>query len=384
MKNDFASRLEHLQKSDYYRELNNRDCIGKYIWEGDIKYINFSSNDYLGISSNEELMTEFKIYAEEYPHYIGACSSRLMTGNHNLYGKLEQNIAVSYGKESSLVFNSGYHANTGIIPALYGKKDLVIADKLVHASIIDGMRLSAAHSVRHRHLDYKHLEQILSTTRQKYSNAVIVSESVFSMDGDIADISKLIELAKIYNCELYIDEAHAVGVVGNRGLGICEKERWMGSIDYIIGTFGKAYAGLGAYVTCSYDVRNLLINHARSLIFTTALPPLHVLWSDFVFSKVKEMTKERERIIHTANYLRKNLQRAHQRTGGMVHIVPLIVGASVNTVNLSEFLKTKGFIVQAVRPPTVPVGTARLRISVNASHSQKDIDELIKAIIDYD
>ncbi|MDR0941123.1 MAG: aminotransferase class I/II-fold pyridoxal phosphate-dependent enzyme, partial [Bacteroidales bacterium] len=238
--------------------------------------INLSSNDYLGLCNDGELYNRFLDENSTRSYSFSAASSRLLTGNCAEYGELEHRLCQLFHREAALVFNSGYHANCGILPALAGKNDLIVADKLVHASIIDGIRLAHCDFERFRHADYAHLERILHEKHNTYEHIFIVSESIFSMDGDCADLKKLVELKQKYNCLLYIDEAHAFGVRGAQGLGLAEEQGVIADIDLLVATFGKAIASVGAFVVCNKILHSYLINHSRTLIFTTALPPINI------------------------------------------------------------------------------------------------------------
>lgn len=342
--------------------------------------LNLSGNDYLGLAGNQALVAEF--YRRMTPDSLlerfgpGASASRLMTGNSVLYEQLEQKLAGLYGNRRALVFNSGYHGNAGILPVLAEKGDLIIADKLCHASLIDGMRLSRADSIRYRHLDYDHLTTLLKKKRNQYRRVFLVSESVFSMDGDLADLPRLVVLKKQFDCMLYLDEAHAVGVFGRQGLGLAEQEGVTADIDLLFGTFGKALAGLGGFVVCSPQVGEYLVNRARPLIYSTGLPPVCLNWLLFVLERVPAMVDERSRLLGTAEVLRRELAREGLTTGGASQIIPVIIGDSGKTLAVAEKLRADGFWVTAVRPPTVPAGTARLRLSLSASFSTEDLAPL--------
>ncbi len=343
-------------------------------------YLNLSGNDYLGLAANREMVGQF--YQQLNPAAMlatfgpGAAGSRLMTGNSRLYDLLEKKLAALYGRESCLVFNSGFHGNAGILPALAGKGDLILADKLCHASLIDGMRLSRARTIRYRHLDYTHLAAILQAKRAACRQVFVVSESIFSMDGDRADLRQLIALKKKYRCSLYLDEAHALGVLGSRGLGLAQEENVVGDIDLLFGTFGKALAGLGGFIVCSRIVADYLVNTARSLIFTTALPPVCLSWLLFVLDRIPEMVDERDRLQRLAGQLLRDLGKQGLTTGGSSQIVPVMIGDSARAVAVAGELRDRGYWVTAVRPPTVPAGTARLRLSVTAAMSGDDLAPL--------
>lgn len=351
-------------------------------------WINLSGNDYLGLAVNKEMISTF--YRQMQPDTLlenfgpGAAASRLMTGNSSLYGALEDKLAALYGKESCLVFNSGYHGNAGILPALSNKSDLILADKLCHASLIDGMQLSRADTLRFRHLDYDHLEDILNTRREQYAQVFLVSESIFSMDGDTADLDKLIALKKKFQCCLYLDEAHAVGVLGRQGLGLAEQEGVIDDIDLLFGTFGKALAGIGGFVACSAVIADFLVNRARTLIFTTGLPPVCLNWLLFVLDRLPSMEEERKKLQQLADHLRKKIGQQGLPVIGNSQIVPILIGDSARAVSIANILQEHGYWVTAVRPPTVPEGTARLRLSLTAAMNDNDLaplPELLTSIL---
>ena len=377
--NQFTEELKNLERKDQLRQLNNTETIdGKYVIFNNKKLLNLSSNDYLGIATNKPLYHEFISLFTKQNNILNlsSSSSRLLTGNYAEYINLENQISKSYKQESSLIFNSGYHANTGIIPTISGKDDLIISDKLNHASIIDGIKLSNSTYYRYKHLDYNQLEKILISNRHKYKKTVIISESVFSMDGDIASLSKLVELKEKYNALLYIDEAHAVGVFGKNGLGICEEQNLISKIDIIIGTFGKALASHGAYAVSNDIIRNILINKARTLIFSTALPPITIAWNLFIFKKLRTFDLERKRLFASSKSLRKILLKKNLNSSGNTQIIPIIIGNNSDTVKLSKKIMQAGILAFAVRPPTVPVNTSRIRISLTSNILKEDLNLL--------
>ncbi|MDW7771462.1 MAG: 8-amino-7-oxononanoate synthase [Desulfobulbaceae bacterium] len=343
-------------------------------------WLNLSGNDYLGLAGDREMVGAF--YRQLQPDTLlenfgpGAAASRLMTGNSPLYRQLENRLATLYGKESSLVFNSGYHGNAGILPALAGKGDLILADRLCHASLIDGMRLSRAETLRFRHLDYDHLEEILSARRDQYDQVFLVSESVFSMDGDQVDPDRLIALKKKYRCCLYLDEAHAIGVFGRRGLGLAEEHGVMADIDLLFGTFGKALGGVGGFVACSAIVADYLVSRARPLIFTTGLPPVCLSWLLFVLDRIPFMQEKRRRLRRLADDMRSRFAGLGLSVRGNSQIVPVIIGDCGRTLAAAGKLRENGYWVTAVRPPTVPEGTARLRLSFSAAMQEDDLESL--------
>ena len=352
----FDNQIQLLKDTDQYRYLKDI----KHVSNGCVEYkgkklLNLSSNDYIGISQNKELSSEFisKLnYDSEY--LFGSASSRLLSGNYNEYTELENSIAKAYGKETALIYNSGYHANTGVLPALTTKKDLILSDKLNHASIVDGLKQSEATIIRYKHFDYNQIEQYLEKNRNSFENVFIVSESIFSMDGDIVNLQKLIELKKSFSCILYIDEAHAFGSVGKMGLGVSEQENIINDIDIILGTFGKAIGSVGAFVALNNSLKDMLINKSRTLIFTTGLPLINIKWTQFVFDRLSEFADERRKLLLLSNKLRTIINENGLKTMGESHIVPVITGDNKLTLEIAELLFNEGFYVSAVRPPTVP------------------------------
>ena len=337
--------------------------------------INLSSNDYLGLAGNRSLIDEFyslRTDANTMDRFApGTASSRLLTGDLELSHELEELIATLYGRAGCLLFNSGYHANIGIIPALFGKGDLVISDKLNHASIHDGLHISRAEFKRFRHGDYQHLEALLEDHRSSYRQAVIVSESVFSMDGDCADVPILVDLKKRFDCLLYLDEAHSIGLYGKKGLGLAEQHNCIGDIDLLVGTFGKACGSVGAFLVCDGQIRDYLINRSRPLIFTTALPPVVLNWNHFIMNRLASMQDKRLQLRQTSVQLRDKLEELGLETGGSTNIIPVIIGDPERAVEGAQLLQSKGFYVLPVRPPTVPKGTSRFRLSLTADHDSQ-------------
>ena len=377
-KERYIKKLEIIKEAGNYRVLRDIEHNGFLIHADGKEMLNLSSNDYLGLSTNPKLIEDFRAETDVTALSYSAASSRLLSGNHQYYKMLEDDLADLYDKEAALVFNSGYHANIGILPALANKKDLIIADKLVHASIIDGLRLSEAQMLRYRHLDYEHLQSILTAHREEYENVFIVTESIFSMDGDVADLQQLCEIKKEFDAFLYVDEAHAIGVRGTNGLGCCEEQACIEDIDFIIGTFGKAFASVGAFVVCEDMFREYLINTQRSLIFTTALPPVNVAWTRFILNRMPDFYDLRLKLADVSARLRKTLQQKGFETRGQSHIVPMICGSNENSVEMAVLLQENGFFALPVRYPTVPKNEARIRFSLNASIPDEDYECLLE------
>ena len=377
----YASQLETLAHNGNLRRLPEMEPQGLYLVRDGVSMLNLSSNDYLGLADNVALKSEFLQTLDPQTCRFSSTSSRLLTGNYPAYNRLEKRLAQLYGAESALVFNSGYHANSGILPAVTDNRSLILADKLVHASIVDGIGLSKARCIRYRHNNYEQLERLVAENADQYERIFIVTESIFSMDGDESDLPRLVTLKRQYpQVYLYLDEAHAFGVRGELGLGCAEEQGVVGDIDFLVGTFGKAAASMGAFVICSETMKQYLVNTMRPLIFTTALPPVNLEWTLFIVNKICNMQKRRE---HLAQIGRRVREALNPLNGGIVsssHIIPYVLGESERAVEVALRLQHEGFYLMPVRPPTVPRGTSRLRISLNAECSDSDIDRLITTL----
>lgn len=363
---DYETVLEKLKEDSHFRSIKNFEAKeGKFIFVDGKKLLNLSSNNYLNFADNRAVTEEFlsEVGAE---YSFGSASARLLTGTLPIYNELENLISNMFSKDGTLLFNSGYHANVGINSSLTGVGDVIFSDKLNHASIIDGMMLAKSKFFRYKHNDMQSLEKLLIKERKNFNNAVIVSESVFSMDGDIADLKELVRLKKKYECILLIDEAHAFGVFGERGAGVGEALNILNDIDLIVGTFGKATGSMGAFVTGNKTYIDYLINKARSFIFSTALPPVSAAFSKWIIEKKLPKTFDK----------RMKMLELGKDMGSESHIVPVIVGENNKTVELSEILYQNGYFTLPIRPPTVPVGTSRLRLSLTADILPSDVVKL--------
>lgn len=383
---DIAAELEKLKAKQRFRSIPaTGERSGRFITVCERQLLNLSSNDYLGLGADRELFESFIAGIRDDRFDDGrfamtSSSSRLLTGHHPVCDELEAALAAAYGIEAALVFNSGYHANTGILPALATRHDLILSDKLNHASIIDGLRIAEAEYRRFRHADYDHLEELLQAAGDRYRQIFIVTESVFSMDGDLADLGRLVELKRRYGAVLIVDEAHGVGVFGNRGLGLCEAAGVTREIDIIVGTFGKSLASVGAYAVMRGLFREYLVNTMRTLIFTTALPPMALAWSLATFTKQLEMQPEREHLLGLAASLRIRLREAGFDVPGESHIVPVVLGEDRRAVAMAAALREAGFHALPVRPPTVPENSSRLRFSLRADLTSGDIAALAETM----
>ncbi len=376
MNSKYEQKLKQLQDKGRLRDLRPLESE-KY-------HLNLSSNDYLGIGGNQELQQEFyesRSHSALADFELAASSSRLLTGDTHLAHDLENKLAVAYRSEAALLYNSGYHANIGILPALFGKRDLILSDKLNHASIHDGFRLSRAQCKRYNHVDYDQLRTLLIKYRKQYEQVVIVSESVFSMDGDVADIARLVDIKKEFDTLLYIDEAHGAGLYGETGLGKVEATAQLEDVDLLVGTFGKAWASVGAFVCCSGVIRNYLINHSRSLIFTTGLPPITLNWNRFVFEKSLRMNAERQHLQLLSGKLRSALGSLGVAPVNSSNIIPIPKGDDQKALLQATEMQKCGYLILPIRPPAVPEGTARFRLSLCADMQWQDLEELARQLL---
>lgn len=340
------------------------------------RLINFSSNDYLGLSNHPDLVAGAQRYLARYG--VGATASRLVCGSLPCFGELERRLASLKGSQAALIMNSGFQANISLLPAVANRHTLVLADRLCHNSLNQGILLSRARLLRFRHNDLNHLRQLLKQHQGgDFNRILIVSESVFSMDGDRCDVDGLLSLSREYQALLLIDEAHATGVFGPKGMGLtCGK-----GVDLVMGTFGKGLGSFGAYLACSEQMRDYLVNYCAGFIYSTALPPPVLGAIDAALDLVPEMDKERNTLLALATSLRQGLQALGLSTGGSTsQIVPIILGGDQAAIALSEWLVQHGILATAIRPPTVEAGQARLRLALTCHHSQGHIDQLLHAI----
>jgi len=345
---------------------------------GGREYIDFSSNDYLGLSDHPKLINAAKSAADEFG--TSSSASRLLSGDLNLHHELEEKVARLKKKEAALVFNSGYQANVGIISALFKKGDCIFSDRLNHASIIDGILLSGAKLFRFQHNDAGHLEELLKKERPKFRKVLIISESIFSMDGDKCPLKELVNLKKEYDCQIMVDEAHATGIFGKNGAGVVEEEGSEKEVDFIMGTFSKALGSFGAYLAASKATIDYLVNTCRSFIYSTALPPSVIAANLASLELVKEEPLRRKQLLESASFFRENLKKNGFEVRGESQIAPVIIGDNLKTVESARRLQEKGYWVLPIRPPTVPQGEARLRFSLTYYHSREILEAVINDI----
>jgi len=380
---DELERLESLDQRRFLKSLEQANAR-EISYQGRL-LVNFSSNDYLGLASHPRVKAAAHAAIEEF--HASAGSSRLICGNLAIHERLESRLANFKQKEAALVFSSGYVANLGIITALVGQGDQIFSDALNHASIIDGCRLSRGQVFVYRHQDLNHLEDLLRKAPAG-RRRLLVSDAVFSMDGDVADLPGLAALAAAHDCLLMLDEAHATGVLGSTGRGIVEHFVERGRlaagkdcVDVAMGTLSKALGSFGGFVACSANLREFLINKARSFIFATALPPSAASAALESLQLLSEEPFRRESLWKNFVALKRRLgEYGFDVTASETPIVPLTFGAEAAALRMSERLAGRGYFVPAIRPPSVPRGTSRLRITLCANHSGDEIEGLAKEL----
>ena len=378
----YAEQLDQFKQQGNFRQFTANQQQGKWITIQDRTMLNLASNDYLGLAADLNLREEFLDTLKIERALFSSSSSRLLTGNFAEYEQFENSLSKAFGR-AALLFNSGYHMNIGILPALADTKTVILADKLVHASMIDGIRLSNAQYVRYRHNDLQHLEQLLQKYHQdeQVERIIVVTESIFSMDGDETDLAALAQLKQRFSkAMLYVDEAHAIGVRGGQGLGCAEQYGVLHQIDFLVGTFGKAIASIGGYIICDPIIRDYLINKMRPLIFSTALPPISMAWSDFIFNKVLNMQQQRQHLAEISQFLQQAVIAKGFSSPSSSHIIPIIVGESNAAIEKARYVQQQGFYAMPVRPPTVPQNSSRLRISLTSMVQKAELEKLVECL----
>jgi len=379
MSADFIeAELEELKRQGLYRRLRRVEGEqGPTLNLDGQEVLNFSSNNYLGLANHPALRAAAKEAIERYG--CGSGASRLISGNMTLHEELEAKIAALKGTEAALVFNSGYQANIGVLSALAGEGDVILSDALNHASIIDGCRLSRATVVVYPHCDLGILEDGLKNAPARIRK-LIVTETLFSMDGDEAPLAEIVNLAERYGAMVMVDEAHATGVFGPNGPGVVAKLGLGNRVPVQMGTLGKALGAFGAYVAGSRELRELLINRSRSFIFTTSLPPAVMAMAIAAIDLVYKEPQRRLALWHNCRALRDGLKKLGFSLGeSQSQIQPLVIGDAQKCMDFSERLLQKGVFAQGIRPPTVPPGTSRLRITLMATHTHENLHRALKA-----
>ena len=376
---DFISReLEGIKRQGLFRELRQVEGEqGPTILLDGQEVLNFSSNNYLGLANHPALRAAARNAMERYG--CGSGASRLISGNTTLHQEREEQLTQLKGSEAALVFNSGFQANLGVLPTLVGDGDVVFSDSLNHASIIDGCRLSRAKIEIYPHMDLNRLESGLKEAPQR-CRKLIVTETVFSMDGDVAPLEKIVELAELHGAMIMVDEAHGTGVFGPRGAGVVEEMGLSGRILVQMGTLGKALGGFGAYVAGGRDLRDLLVNRCRSFIFTTSLPPSVIAMAISAIDLLRKEPERRQALWRNCGILKDGLQSLGFSLGETTsQILPLIIGDAQECMNFASGLLDKGVYAQGIRPPTVPPGTSRLRITPMATHRDEQLERALMA-----
>jgi len=366
-----AEELAALAEADLLRELRPVEILGDtYVGLAKTGYWNFASNDYLGLAQDESIRAAFHEGLDRYGH--GAGASRLITGTQPPHTTFEEALADAKGTEAALLFSSGFATAVGVIPAIVGKDDFVILDKLSHACLIDGARLSGATMRVFPHNDLGKLESLLKSIRSKHSESriLILTESVFSMDGDLCPLAEIVRLKQEHDALLLLDEAHGFGVLGPTGMGLAEELGLQAHIDFHMGTLSKAAGLSGAYLATSAEWQALLVNRARSFIFSTAPPPAlaHAATASLAQIRSAHGNDLRAKLRHHITTLRPD--------GPATPIIPRIFGSNQQALDASKALEAEGLLVPAIRYPTVPRGTARLRISLSALHPDRAVDQL--------
>lgn len=371
---DFIDKALAIRKSNHLlRRLKKITPLSEVEIEVDgKKMLNFCSNDYLGLSRHPLLKRRAVDFINRYG--AGSTASRLVCGNYECFDIVEKKLSCLTGQESALVFNSGFQANVSLMPALADRESLILSDVLNHNSIVQGCLLSRCHVKTFRHNNLNHLEEILrGEKREKYSRIIIVTESIFSMDGDTCDIDNLVKLADQYDSLLVLDEAHASGVAGKNGMGLGSGK----NIDIVMGTFSKAAGSFGAYVGSDRIVREYLVNFCYGLIYTTALPPSVLGTIDGALDLIPEMDKDRERLMSISRDFRERLADLGYDTGrSTTHIIPVMIGNESDALRLSDWLEENNVLAMTFRPPTVPVGESRIRLALTAAHTREHVDLL--------
>ena len=340
--------------------------------------IDLSSNDYLGLSNHPSLRQAMQEATGQFG--ASSCASRLLSGDLSIHHALEKRIASISGKPRALVFSSGYQANVGIISALVGRGDAVFSDRLNHASIIDGIALSGARCFRFRHNDVDHLETLLEKHRDGFKTKLIVTETVFSMEGDRSPLEAIVDLKDKCADLLMVDEAHATGVYGPQGGGLAAEAGLGDRVDLVMGTFSKALGSFGAYVAGEAGMIDFLINTCRSFIYSTALPPGIAAANLAALDTIEAEPQRRTTLFQNAAWFRTALADRGYDVRGASQIIPLVVGDAERAIAASKALEDAGFWVLPIRPPTVPAGEARLRFSLTYDHSRQQLTELMEHI----
>ena len=381
--NWITKKLDNFNEKKLIRHINSFDKTGGIIFQNNKRILNFSTNDYLNLS-NHPYVKEKAIKATE-KYGVGSGSSRLVSGTLSIHEELEAKIAHHKNYPDALVFGSGYMANIGIIPSLANRKDVIISDRLVHSCILDGIKLSGAKHVRFKHNDLISLKTRLQECSDIQNKKIIVVESVYSMDGDLAPLKEIFALAEKHNALLMVDEAHATGTIGNSGRGLINQLDLESKIPFAMGTMSKGIGSYGGFIACSNNFKKLLIQEASSFIYTTALPPSAISASIAAIEIIERESSLGLNLQKKSTKLRKIMNESGIDTmNSKSQIIPIVIGDNQKTLNIAERLSKEGIIVGAIRPPTVPEGSARLRVSISLAHTEEDLifaaEKIIKAV----
>ena len=381
--NWITKKLDNFNEKKLIRHINSFDKTGGIIFQNNKRILNFSTNDYLNLS-NHPYVKEKAIKATE-KYGAGSGSSRLVSGTLSIHEELEAKIAHHKNYPDALVFGSGYMANIGIIPSLANRKDVIISDRLVHSCILDGIKLSGAKHVRFKHNDLISLKTRLQECSDIQNKKIIVVESVYSMDGDLAPLKEIFALAEKHNALLMVDEAHATGTIGNSGRGLINQLGLESKIPFAMGTMSKGIGSYGGFIACSNNFKKLLIQEASSFIYTTALPPSAISASIAAIEIMERESSLGLNLQKKSTKFRKIMNESGIDTmNSKSQIIPIVIGDNQKTLNIAERLSKEGIIVGAIRPPTVPEGSARLRVSISLAHTEEDLifaaEKIIKAV----
>lgn len=368
----YGEILRELELENRLRSIP-RDCKRE-------KLLNLCTNDYLGLAEHadyykEDLRRRFPDVA------MTSSASRLLASDQDIYARLEAKLEEMY-ERPALFFNSGYHANVGTVSALGIPGTLILTDKLIHASVIDGVKLGKAPFKRFAHNDMESLERILKAEHDNHERIIVICESIYSMDGDRAPLAQLVELKRLYpKMLLYVDEAHSLGVYGPYGEGLCKELGLLDEVDFLIGTFGKAVASQGAFVACSEEMKTFLLNSARSFIFSTAIPPVNVAWTLLMLEQVEDMLEHRAALHYYSNMFKEGIESI---TGlpnpSESQIIPLQTGNARKAIEISRALEQEGILALPIRRPTVPPGGERIRFSLSGDLSLDAVSDALEII----
>ncbi len=383
-KYDFINRaLDQRRENHRFRSLRALDPShgnGAFVETDTGHWINFSSNDYLGLSGHVRLKEQSHAEIKEYG--TGSTASRLICGTYSIHQQLERQLAETFEREAALVFNTGFQANSSIIATLTNRNSLILADKRSHNSLLQGALLSRAKFRRFAHNDLADLaKQLEKADEEGFNRIFIITESVFSMDGDRPELDHMTEMARSYGAFLFVDEAHAVGVWGDRGRGLTFHNP---DVDLVLGTFGKAFGSFGSFVLCSSRLKDYLINFCPGFIYTTALPPAVIGANQAALEVGMQLNEERDKLHRNTEYLRNELTAHNFDIGTSTsQIIPVIIGAEEQTLDLQRYLENEDILATAIRPPTVEKGKSRVRITLSSRHEKKHLNKFLQLLYEW-